>query len=162
MQVDATTFDPAFQYVNIVRSGGITGAIERLRIDRDMNAVVHRWDGRAHNVDIDAAHAEDVLHALAKADTTPLPHSSLGCDVYNYDIELCWNGTVRRYHCTGLGADEALHGAVDLAETAFRHHIDTRTVPVRVGYDGAAAPNGNTGIVPPWLLDGTTPELTAR
>lgn len=158
-----------FQYMTIVRHGGLTGQAQTLRIEgADLRAMILNWDASAHDVDVDAAAAEDVLHALSwRMDGELAPAMTDGPpaakpDVYQYDIELAYDGVVRRFHSNGLATDEAIKGAIDLADSAFGHHVESRSVPTDprkpVGVEGRVAQNGNGGTVPPWLVEPGTPQ----
>jgi hypothetical protein len=158
MNVAPITNTAGLQYVTITRSGGLTGVAQQVRIDRaDLGAAtVAALDGTQHRVALDASQSEDVLHALSGMIAAPGELKAGRPDAYDYDIELTFDGETRHFHTNGLAADEALHGAIDLTDTALNHHTELRSMPVKmpVGVGGAVAPNGNGGIVPTWLMDG--------
>lgn len=156
---------PDFQSLTVVKSGGIMGSVERLHVDRTLRTTVSTL-GAEHQFDLDACDAENLLHALADtARRQPGASERRGADLFQYDIELCWNGSVYRVRSVDLGADEALHGIMLVANRLLRQ-AQAQTLGLRaVPHDETAAavepppPNGNPGIVPPWL-GGSRPNQT--
>src|SRR4051812_37681784 len=159
MQVHA--INEEFDYLAVTRAGGITGAVERVVIDRGMVAQVHRFLGADARVKVDAASAADTIHELAEWAARHIDHPTRprGSDIFRYAIELGWKGHVYRFHADGLAVDEALHGTVALADRLLDVEPPRTTTNPRA-LDGHAAgtrtrsllpTNGNSGIVPPWL-----------
>lgn len=149
---------PDFHGVTIRRSGGIMGMDQTLTIGEDLNAKVICSRTGEHAFALDAFTAQELMQALATfAAERPTASTARGADMFNYDIELSWNGSTYRVRSVDVGADDALHGVM-FAANRLMNERDEQPVHVMQLHDArpeapdaATAPNGNDGIVPPWL-----------
>jgi hypothetical protein len=108
---------PDFRSVTIRRTGGFLGVDQTLRIDRDLAATVTDRDEH-HEFQLDAYSSQELLHALSRLATArPEASRRQGCDLFHYDIELAYNGTVYRISSVELGAEEALAGVMFAANS---------------------------------------------
>ncbi len=124
--------EPVFHdldYVRIRRTGGILGVDQSLHVDASLTASVqdrHRGD---RSFQLDAFTSQELMQALATlVARNPAPSSRTGCDLFHYDIELSFGGTVHHFSSVDLGADEALHG-VTLAANRL---IDRNPNPLHI------------------------------
>jgi hypothetical protein len=104
---------PEFHSVTIRRSGGIMGLNETLHIDEDLHATVRDRRRGDRSVQLDAYTSQELMTALATlVERAPKASTATGYDLFNYDVELAWNGHTYRISSVDLGADEALHGVM--------------------------------------------------
>jgi hypothetical protein len=102
-----------FKGVTIRRTGGIAGLSQTLHIDQDLRATVHDRHAGDRTVQLDAWQAQELMAALGTlVERNPAASTAQGYDLFNYDVELAWNGHTYRINSVDLGADEALHGVM--------------------------------------------------
>lgn len=166
-----------FTAVNVTLRGDETTPTKRLFVDHEGNAYVAKHTGEVHHMQLDAEHAGELVDAM-----TGVAHgtTAAGAPVAGtHDLELTWGGNTVHVHGAALAADEALHGAIDVAHRvadkvlAHGTKMELHAVPTDevVGLTPPLDPNtphimttpGNGGIVPPWLegdeVVGLTPPL---
>ncbi|MBC7644911.1 MAG: hypothetical protein H7123_07275 [Thermoleophilia bacterium] len=154
-----------FTAVNVTLREAQAAHPKRLFVDRDGNAYVARHTGEVHHLQLDAEHAGELVEAMAGVahHTTAAMAPAAG----THDLELRWGTQTIHVHGAQLAADEALHGALDVAHRVANRVLDHGTqmeihaVPADevIGNGPAIDPNiphimvvpGNGGIVPPWL-----------
>ncbi len=131
MQVEQVTMND-FKSLRITRSGGIGGFHDAVEIDAKMLAKVSRSLGANHEFELDAKTAEDLMHAVVKlAEKQPGAATTPGADMFQYDIELTWNGKTYNVSTVGIGADEALHGVIMIASRLIdgSQDMSLRSIP---------------------------------
>ena len=152
---------PDFKHVTIRRTGGIVGLDQTLVIDKDLNAQVKcRLEGE-RRFQLDAFTSQELMQALATfAEIRPTASNAKGADMFNYDIELTWNGDTYRVHSVDVGADDALHGVMFAANRLMAkgyeppmHIMSLHDAPAETPAfaPAAAVETDNGGIAAPWL-----------
>jgi hypothetical protein len=113
---------PDFQYVKIRRTGGILGVDQSLHVDGSLAATVSDRMSGTRRFALDAMGSAQLMHALSQlVARDPQPSTRRGCDLFHYDIELSYGGTIYRFNSVDLGADEALHGVTLAANQLIDH-----------------------------------------
>ena len=116
---------PNFDHVTIRRTGGIVGMDQSLHIDRELGARVTDRIAGDRSFALDAWSAQELMVALSKlAARQPASSSAKGYDLFHYDIELAFDGTVYHIDSVDLGADEALHGVMMAANRLMDGEIE--------------------------------------
>lgn len=111
-----------FEYLRVERTGGILGARERVAVDPSFFVKVDAFQRPAREMKLDAAEAEQLIHALADVVAraphepgTPMP------DQYTYVLEIGWNGQHLTFHIMEAPSDDALRGVLALVRKLLDH-----------------------------------------
>jgi hypothetical protein len=104
---------PAFEYVRIRRTGGILGVDQALEVGSNLQANVTCRHSGDRSFALDAVASQELMGALSKLATSGATASPrTGADLFNYDVELAFDGTTYHFNSVDLGAHEALVGVM--------------------------------------------------
>lgn len=120
MQIAPVNYDhlvAPFDYLVITRAQR-AGRVDRLRVTKRFKVRVDRHDGSVSRFELDAAEAEDLVHALAHA-VDAAPRTAPATSPWIFDVELGWHGSSVRLRGLALPQDEAVSGVLQFAQRVF-------------------------------------------